>query len=470
MRKGSLVHNQLAIQRLTFEVQEAEEAVKAMSGSPWIAPALRSKTPETLAQANSVLDRYQQRFGVAVAYLMDASGATIASSNRGDPDSFVGQKYAFRPYFQEAMAGTPGRYFALGVTSKKRGSYASHPVKDPAGKVIGVAVFKMTLDRFQQELKEFDPAFLIDPQGIVFVASRPGLDYHSLWPVAVTDPAGFKAQYGTDRFTPIFSQPIHDEARIEFNGRRYMVTRQNIAEVIAPGWALVNLEPFYPVIIHYRLVGIAAAFILVVLTLVFAGTNLSLREGANRIMASEARFRTMFAAAPEAVFVFDPETRRILGANPFMAQWLGYGPEELVGLEIDQLLETEPLGAGEERPGNVRTVRPALRLAVIGKKMVLWLMWNALRPTFFTGIRLARSCLSGILPTAARPKMRSGRPKNTWKISWKTPPTPSASWTSAAGSSNGIELLSRHSAILSRSLKVNHPLNFMPTAINFKPC
>ena len=120
--------------------------------------------------------------------------------------------------------------------------------------------------------------------------------------------------------------------------------------VIAPGWTLVNLEPFHTVI-HYRLMGIAAAFIMVFLTLVFAGTNLSIREGANRIMASEARFRAMFAAAPEAVFVFDPESRRILGANPFMAQWLGYDPEELVGLEIDKLLEPEPLGAGEEGAG-----------------------------------------------------------------------------------------------------------------------
>ena len=333
-----------------MKLEQAEEAVKAMSGSPWIAPALESRSPQTLAQANAVLDRYQQRFGAAVAYLLDASGTTIASSNRGDPDSFVGQKYAFRPYFQEAMAGKAGRYFALGVTSKKRGFYASHPVKDPTGKVIGVAVFKMTLNRFQQELQEFDPAFLIDPQGIVFVASRPDLDYHSLWPVAVTDPAGFKAQYGTDRFTPIFSQPLHDEARVEFAGKGYVVTRQNLAEVIAPGWALVNLEPFSTVI-HYRLMGIAAAFIMVFLTLVFAGTNLSIREGANRIMASEARFRAMFAAAPEAVFVFDPETRRILGANPFMAQWLGYGPEELVGLEIDKLLEPEPPGAGEEGAG-----------------------------------------------------------------------------------------------------------------------
>ena len=350
VRKGSLAHNKLAIQRLAFELEHAEEAVKAMSGSPWIAPALESGSLQTLAQANAVLDRYQQRFGASVVYLMDASGSTIASSNRGDPDSFVGQKYAFRPYFQEAIAGKAGRYFALGVTSKKRGFYASYPVKDQIGKILGVVVFKMTLNRFQEELGEFDPAFLVDPQGIVFVASRPGQDYHSLWPIVVTDPGGSMIQYGTDRFTPIFSQPLVDEAKVEFAGKGYVVTRQNLVEVIAPGWALVNLEPF-SIVMHYRFMGIAAAFILVVLTLVFVGTNLSIREGANRIMASEARFRAIFAAAPEAVFVFDPETRRILDANPFMAQWLGYDPEELVGLEIEKLLEPEAADTREAVAG-----------------------------------------------------------------------------------------------------------------------
>ena len=203
---------------------------------------------------------------------------------------------------------------------------------------------------------------------------------------------------------PSFPSPSLTKPEWNLPGRAYVVTRQHLDEVIAPGWALVNLEPFSTVM-HYRLMGIAAAFILVFLTLVFAGTNLSVREGANRIMASEARFRAMFAAAPEAVFVFDPETRRILGANPFMAQWLGYGPEELVGLEIDKLLEPDPLGAGGRGgQGSVRIVRPAPRPAVIGKKMVLWLMWSALRPTFSMGIISARSCLSGILPSASRPR------------------------------------------------------------------
>jgi diguanylate cyclase (GGDEF)-like protein/PAS domain S-box-containing protein len=336
VRRSSLAHNKLAIQRLAFELEGAEDAIQAMSGSPGIAPVLSSRSSQTLAQAHAVLDRYQQRFGASVAYLLDTSGTTIASSNRAAPDSFVGQKYTFRPYFQEAMKGQAGRYFALGVTSKQRGFYASYPIKDPTGKILGVAVLKMTLNRFQQELREFDPAFLIDPQGIVFVASRPDLDYRSLWPVALPESAHFKTQYGTDRFTPIFSRSLPDKAKVEFAGTGYLVTRQPLVEVIAPGWALVNLEPFSP-IMHYRFMGIAAAFLLVILTLVFAGTNLSIREGAARVKASEARFRAMFAAAPEAVFVFEPETRRILGANPFMAQWLGYGREELIGMDIDQV-------------------------------------------------------------------------------------------------------------------------------------
>lgn len=347
VRKTSLSHNKLAIQRLLFEVQQSEEAVKSMSGSPWISPALSESSSLTIAKANSVLDRYQNRFGAAVAYLLDKSGTTIASSNRNQPDSFVGHNYAFRPYFQEAISDKAGRYLALGITSKKRGLYASYPVRDQSDKILGAVVLKMTLDRFQKDLQEFDPAFLIDPQGIVFVSSRANLDYHSLWPVRVSDPAGFTAQYGTAHFSPIFSQVLFDDTKVKFEGITYLVTRQEIDNILTPGWMLVNLEPLTTVI-HYRLMGIATALILVILTLFYAGTNMSVREGANRILISESRFRAIFDAAPEAVFVFDPETNKIIDANPFMAQWLGYNLNELIGLEIDRIRSSEAQNLQDE--------------------------------------------------------------------------------------------------------------------------
>jgi hypothetical protein len=213
--KDTASHCHLIEQRLVFELEGADAAVKAMSGSPWISRVLLSKSPQTLAQADSVLDRYQMRFGACPAYLLSHTGTAIASSNRGAPDSFVGHNYAFRPYFQQAMAGKPGRYFALGVTSKKRGFYAAHPVRDPAGKIVGVAAIKTALSQFQRELQESDPAFLISPDGVIFLSSRPSLDYRSLWPVKRTDKEGLKAQYGAAEFDTILPQPPKDGATVE---------------------------------------------------------------------------------------------------------------------------------------------------------------------------------------------------------------------------------------------------------------
>ena len=115
---------------LTDDLQKHAGTAEAISGSPWIPPALISGNDQDIARANSVLDRYNSALGASVSYLMDSAGKTIASSNRNDPDSFIGKSYQFRPYFTQAISGKPGRYFALGVTSLKRGFYASYPVRD----------------------------------------------------------------------------------------------------------------------------------------------------------------------------------------------------------------------------------------------------------------------------------------------------------------------------------------------------
>ena len=337
----------LIIQRLLFELEGADAAVKAMSGSPWISPALWSKSPQTLAQANSVLDRYQSRFGASPAYIQDETGTTIASSNRNDPDSFVGHNYGFRPYFKQAMSGEPGRYFALGITTKKRGFFAAYPVRDPAGKIVGTAAIKTTLDTFQHDLQASDPAFLISPEGVIFLCNRPSLDYHSLWPVNRSDKDALQAQYGTADFESIFPRPPEFGTTVKIDGENYLFYRQGIDSVATPGWALVLLAPI-KMIVFYRLLGIATAFTFVILVLIYAGTNLSIREGANRTLASESRFRAMFDAAPEAVFVLDPETGTVIDANPFMARWLGYDLKELVGLKIDQIRAPGSLEPREE--------------------------------------------------------------------------------------------------------------------------
>jgi len=110
--------------------------------------------------------------------LIDRDGNTIASSNRNASDSFVGQNYAFRPYFKHAIKEDPTihlGYMALGVTSGKRGIYYSHSVyEDGQDTPIGVAVIKAPIDPMEREfLKDYEGiVMLTDPHGIVFISNR----------------------------------------------------------------------------------------------------------------------------------------------------------------------------------------------------------------------------------------------------------------------------------------------------------
>jgi PAS domain S-box-containing protein len=50
--------------------------------------------------------------------------------------------------------------------------------------------------------------------------------------------------------------------------------------------------------------------------------------------ASEIRYRRLFEAARDGILIFDPETRKITDANPFMKELLGYTHDELLGKEL----------------------------------------------------------------------------------------------------------------------------------------
>ena len=49
---------------------------------------------------------------------------------------------------------------------------------------------------------------------------------------------------------------------------------------------------------------------------------------------SEIRYRRLFEAARDGILILDPGTRKIIDANPFMSELLGYPHEELLGKEL----------------------------------------------------------------------------------------------------------------------------------------
>ena len=56
-----------------------------------------------------------------------------------------------------------------------------------------------------------------------------------------------------------------------------------------------------------------------------------------RLRRSEIRYRRLFEAAHDGVLILDPDTQKIIVANPFMTRLLGYSHDELVGLELFQI-------------------------------------------------------------------------------------------------------------------------------------
>src|SRR5699024_5271060 len=77
-------------------------------------------------------------------FVIDRNGTTLAASNYREDVSFVGENYAFRMYFQDAMRHKTGRMYAVGATSGEPGYFLSTAIII-GGETVGVAVVKIDL-------------------------------------------------------------------------------------------------------------------------------------------------------------------------------------------------------------------------------------------------------------------------------------------------------------------------------------
>lgn len=139
-----------------------------------------------IADVNVLLERMNETSGTLTTYLMDHKGLTIASSNWQAERTFVGKNFYFRPYFQTAMAGGKGRYFAHGITSQKAGYFISYPVKSE-GKVIGVVVVKVGVEDLEQSwalTRPNDKVVVTDEHSVIFITSHKEWKYRALYPIA----------------------------------------------------------------------------------------------------------------------------------------------------------------------------------------------------------------------------------------------------------------------------------------------
>ncbi len=137
----------------------------------------------TITALNRYLETINKVANASDTYLMNAEGWTIAASNWLSERPFVGRNFSYRPYFQEAMKGRLGRYFALGSTSNKRGYYFAYPVRDKE-KIQGAVVMKIELIGFEESWSSFKEDFVVtDPDGVIFISTKDDWRYKSLYPL-----------------------------------------------------------------------------------------------------------------------------------------------------------------------------------------------------------------------------------------------------------------------------------------------
>ena len=156
---------------------------------------LRPRSGPAPADAvNSYLRQLNGQLGSLAIYVINERGRVVASSNAGEPGTFVGEDLSFRPYFIEALSGQVGRHFAIGNTSKQPGYYLANPIRDQ-GRVIGVAVIKISLAPVAQAWTMLGvPAFIADDNQVIILSSQPDWLYQSLNEPGVDNVVAFQIQ------------------------------------------------------------------------------------------------------------------------------------------------------------------------------------------------------------------------------------------------------------------------------------
>ena len=219
-RRTETAHRLETFSRALFTPMDKYDYLPAITSSqPPVIDALKhQKDPERIRKLNVFLQRLNGKAKSEAIYVTNAEGSTIASSNWRDPVNFVGQNYFFRPYFQDAISGKEGRFYALGTVSQLPGYYLSHQVVSD-NRLLGVVVIKVDLGDLDAKWEEDKDVMVVtDENGIIFLTSRKDWKYRALGKLdeKTIEQLERTQQYGSPLKAPII---VENESNIDKNNR-----------------------------------------------------------------------------------------------------------------------------------------------------------------------------------------------------------------------------------------------------------
>ena len=351
--------------RFTFFLAEQLKPVRTLAGLSEVRQVLQEPTSENRTGVNAILDLFEVTLGANVCYLMDLKGTTIASSNRLEPDSFVGMSFAFRPYFKKAVRGVPAVYMALGTASGIRGVYYSFPILDSLNhQPVGVAVIKASVEESEKEFTRFisgnEALLLTDPHGIAFISSRKDWLLHSLWRLSEQDKQSIAAsrQFGEGPWGWLGFTRVDEANRVLDSQNRAMGIYEQPLETF-PGWRIVYLRSLpSPWAVIMSPVQHAPGALISVFFLLVIGSVLYLywkahfeiiyrREAEHALKESEERYRVLYLNTPAMLHSIDP-AGTIVSVSDYWSEVLGYGAKEVLGRKVTDFMTPKSKALAEE--------------------------------------------------------------------------------------------------------------------------
>jgi signal transduction histidine kinase/CheY-like chemotaxis protein len=166
-----------ADQRLSGFASDFERSLAHIRSVPLIvaneqvAVATVSAPHADTAGLNAYLGFISRVMNVDLAFVIDAQGLCIASSNFNQADTLVGEHFADREYFSAARQGVSGVQYAVGRRTNIPGIFYSAPIQSD-GRFLGAAVVKIDVPNIQRSVAMKD-AFVTDRHGVVVIAGDP---------------------------------------------------------------------------------------------------------------------------------------------------------------------------------------------------------------------------------------------------------------------------------------------------------
>jgi PAS domain S-box-containing protein len=348
---------------LSFFLSENIKPVRALSGIKELSQLL-IQPDDTIAlkNANAILDHFNKTLNVEVCYLMDPDGDTIASSNRNAPDSFVDQNFDFRPYFRQAIQGSPATYLALGITSGRRGVYYSHPVftKD-RNTPSGVVVIKASVELVERELDaaKDEIVMVTDPLGIIFISNQKKWLYHSLKELNPEQKSQIarSIQFGKGPWDWTGIRADGEKYAVDGSGNEYLIHQTKLENY--PGWKVVHLRSLKAVskTVSDPLIRISGPLILTLCVLIGlsvfflykkASVEIVKRQSAEKALReSEKRYRGLYHHTPAMLHSIDT-SGRIVSVSDYWSDVMGYRREEVIGRRLTSFFKEESRRHAEE--------------------------------------------------------------------------------------------------------------------------